>query len=151
MTKFDKIDNPLKVVVIDICNESGPQTVCFDIDFSEYQTIDVYPNMKKEMFSEYECWCLRNVLSRPMHTADSPYWLNPASAGVNTCIKVHNMKASALKRYCGIPGGNKNFNESLSMDAILKEIDKNAVKYAAELAKSSVDNDVTNILSSLSI
>ena len=101
-----------KVIIMDLCNENGPSAQSFGFNFNSWTDIDFYPNMDKNNFDEYESWCLSNVLSRPLHNAKSNYWLNPVSAGVNTCIKVHNSKAKGVKSLLGINGKIGNFNES---------------------------------------
>jgi ABC-type oligopeptide transport system ATPase subunit len=131
----------LKVVVVDICNESGATPICFGYDLSAYTTFDFFPNLEKAMFDDYECWCLNNVLSRSMHSEQTNYWLNPESAGVQTCIKVHNAKASKFKQYLKL-GTSKMFSEYGSMQQIKDLIKDGQERYANHLAKTNLDEIV---------
>ena len=93
---FDKTKNNKKVIIMDICNENGISANSFGWNFSEYIDLIYYPNFDKNNFDEYQAWCLKNVISRPLYTNDSNYWLNPVSAGLQTCLKVHALKASGV-------------------------------------------------------
>lgn len=146
MKEFDKKASKLKVVVIDICNEKGPQQNCFEIDFSDYETYDFMPNMIKDKFHMYEYWCLNNVLERPNFTKDTLYWLNPVSAGVNTCIKVHKTKALELRKYLNITAPYVNFRENWSIEVALNEIKPNAEKYQTLLDLTSMDKDIIDFM-----
>jgi len=136
-----------KVLIVDICNENGPSSNCFGFDTSEYTTFNFYPNLDKTKFDEYQCWCLNNVLSRPMHTEDSLFWLNPESAGVSTCIKVHNMKTNGFKKLLGITS-TLTFSEGLTMEQVLDIISAKAFKYEKYLAKNNLDDTVVEFIKS---
>jgi len=148
---FEKLKSKLKVVIVDLCNENGPQRDCFGINFSNYDTYDVYPNMDIQKFDEYEAWCLRNVLSRPLHTLDTLYWLNPVSAGVNTCIKVHKAKTQSIRRFKNITIPSLNLSESWTMDQTLEFIKTKADAYAEHLKKSSIEKNVDDFVNQLNI
>lgn len=141
----------LKVVIVDICNEKGISPQPFNIDFSNYETFNIVPNMIKEKFNQYEAWCLRNVLNRPIFTDDSLYWLNPVSAGVNTCIKVHNLKAKGVVNSYNIPSSARNFNEKLTLEQALELIENDANAYDEELKKTSIDNDINKFVTTINI
>jgi adenylate kinase family enzyme len=145
ISDFDKLQADLKVIIVDTCNESGTSPICFGFNLVQYKTFDFYPNLKRTKFDDYECWCLNNVLNRSIHTKDTNFWLNPVSAGINTCIKVHNAKASKLKSYLGL-GKSKMFNEALSMEEIKKVIEEGVKRYAEELAKDSFDTEISKFL-----
>jgi hypothetical protein len=150
---FSKIRNKLKVVIVDICNETGTSTKAFNINFAEWNTIDFYPNLdiknlNDKYFDDYECWCLNNVLSRPLHTKDSLYWLNPVSAGVDTCIKVHNGKAIKLRQYLKL-SNSKNFNITLPQDEITKLIKDGSERYLKYLDTWKLDEKIDELLKSL--
>ena len=134
-----------KVIIMDLCNENGIAKNAFGFDFTEYQELTFYPNMNKQMFKEYEAWCLSNVLSRPMHDRNSNYWLNPVGAGLSTCIKVHNLKANKIKNMVG-GNSNNNFKETDSENAIHLKIDALADTYKTHLATKSLDTDVNDFL-----
>jgi len=148
--KFESIHNNFKVLVIDLCNDKGPQKKIFGCDLSKYQTFDFYPNLDKSNFGDYECWCLLNVISRQIHTDTTSYWLNPVSAGLNVCIKVHNMKASGIKRISKISQSCKNFSESLSRENLLLQIEDSAKRYAEYLATKSLDTEIDSLIHSFS-
>jgi energy-coupling factor transporter ATP-binding protein EcfA2 len=151
MRAFGKLKSKLKIVIVDLCNENGPSPNCFGLDFSSYEKFDVYPNMNVQKFDEYEAWCLRNVLSRPLHTNDSLYWLNPVSAGVNTCIKVHRLKSDGVRRLKVVTAPRLFLNESWTMQETLDYIKVKADSYTEYLAASSVQNDVENFLREMNI
>lgn len=144
---FDDGPSEHKVLVVDICNENGPSTNYFGFDASEYTTYNFYPNLDKSRFDEYQCWCLRNVLNRPIHTATSSYWLNPVSASVSTCIKVHNLKRNALKKVLGV-NSNLSFDEGLSMVQIMNLIQERATTYETFLATKQLDDIVSDLVKS---
>jgi len=83
---------------MDLCNENGVDKYSFGFNFYNYIDINFYPNLIPDKFDEYECWCLNNVLSRSLHNENTNYWLNPFSACVKTCIKVHNAKAVGVAK-----------------------------------------------------
>lgn len=147
ITDFDNKQLEQKVLIVDICNENGPTSIPFGFDTSEYTTFTFYPNLDKNKFDEYQCWCLRNVLSRQMHTETSLYWLNPESAGVSTCIKVHNMKTKALKTTLGI-NSSLTFNESMTKEQITNLINARATAYQTYLATKTLDEAVSEFVKS---
>lgn len=143
----DTADSEFKVIVVDICNENGPSSNCFGFDTSSYSIFNFYPNLDKGKFDDYQSWCLRNVLSRPMHTATSLYWLNPESAGVSTCIKVHNLKTSGLKKLLGITSS-LSFSENESSHSVMEKIKIKADAYESYLINKNLDEVVMNLLKS---
>jgi hypothetical protein len=144
---LDNTDSEYKVLVVDICNENGPSSNCFGFDTSSYSTFNFYPNLDKGKFDDYQSWCLRNVLSRPMHTPTSLYWLNPESAGVSTCIKVHNLKTTGIKKLLGITSG-MSFSENESIHSIMEKINTKANAYESYLIGKNLDEIVINLLKS---
>jgi hypothetical protein len=144
---FDTADSEFKVIVVDICNENGPSSNCFGFDTSSYSIFNFYPNLDKGKFDDYQSWCLRNVLSRPMHTATSLYWLNPESAGVSTCIKVHNLKTNGLKKLLGLTSS-LSFSENESIYSVMEKIKIKASAYESYLIGKNLDEIVINLLKS---
>lgn len=149
-TQFCKLKNKLKVVIIDICNESGSTSKTFGIDFSIWKTVDFYPNLdvthlNDMYFNDYECWCLNNVLLRPIHTKDTPYWLNRLGAGLDTCIKVHNGKSSKLKQTLRL-SSSKNFNINLQLDEITKLITEGSQRYMKYLDTWKLDDKINELV-----
>ena len=145
---FDSaMNSEYKVIVVDICNENGPSANCFGFDTSSYSSFNFYPNLDKNKFDDYQCWSLRNVLTRPACNATSLYWLNPESAGVSTCIKVHNLKVAGLKKLLGI-ASELSFNESFPMDTIMAQLTTKAIAYDNHLATKNLDETVIQLLKS---
>jgi ABC-type oligopeptide transport system ATPase subunit len=140
-------DSIYKVIVIDICNENGPSSNCFGFNTSSYSSFNFYPNLNKDKFDDYQCWSLRNVLMRTACTATSLYWLNPESAGVSTCIKVHNLKVAGLKMLLGVVSGTS-FNESLSMDDVMSQISERANAYEHYLTTKNPDELIIQLIKS---
>ena len=147
ITAFDRTPAEYKVIIIDICNENGPSSNCFGFNTSGYTTFNFYPNLDKTQFSLYEYWCLRNVLMRPNCTEADNYWLNPESAGVGTCIKVHTIKSTALKRLFGI-SNDLLFSESMSMDAVMTRLATSATAYETYLATQNLDDIIVRFIKS---
>jgi hypothetical protein len=145
--ELDSKSTQYKFLIVDICNENGPSSSCFGYDTSEYTTINFYPNLEKTRFDEYQCWCLRNVLSRPMHTETSLYWLNPESAGVSTCIKVHNMKTNGIKKLIGV-SSSLSLSEGLTMEQIMNCLSVKAMSYETYLATRDLDDIVVELVKS---
>ena len=145
--QLDSKDTEYKFLIVDICNENGPSSNCFGFDTSEYKTFNFYPNLDKSKFDEYQCWCLRNVLGRPMHTETSLYWLNPESAGVSTCIKVHNMKTNGIKKLLGV-SSSLSFSEALTMEQIQNLLSVKAIAYENYLVTKDLDNIVIELVKS---
>jgi hypothetical protein len=147
MKAFDSGNSEYKVIVVDICNENGPSPYCFGFDSSSYNSFNFYPNLDKTKFDDYQCWALRNVLSRPACTPTCMYWLNPESAGVSTCIKVHNNKINGLKKLLGV-SSTMSFGESLTMDAVMEKITTRATDYENYLATKNLDEIVLEFVKS---
>jgi hypothetical protein len=143
---FDKLNfNGKKVIIMDLCNENGVSKAAFQFNFNEYKDLSYYPNLNKNMFKEYEAWCLNNVISRKAHTRDCNYWLNPVSAGLDICIKVHNDKANKLKQLIHTVSDN-NFNLTDNDQTIHQKIDNNVKKYNEYLATINIDDDINKFL-----
>jgi energy-coupling factor transporter ATP-binding protein EcfA2 len=135
-------------IIVDICHDNGINDKCIGYDLSKYKSYTFVPNFEKstDNFGDYESWCLLNVLSREADTPDSNYWLNPVSAGVKTCIDVHNKKASGIKKVLGVAGTLENYNSSLSMDAIKSIIEPKAASHASKLASRDMMGIVSEFL-----
>ena len=149
MKEFDRTVSELKVVIIDICNENGPQQNCFEIDFSNYEEFNFTPNMIPDKFDQYEAWCLRNVLSRGNFNENTLYWLNPVSAGVNTCVKVHKAKTIGVRRFCNITAPYVNFSEYWTLQQALDFIKVSADAYDTEIKKTTIDNDIIKLFTTI--
>ena len=90
-------DQPI-VLIIDTCGEKFNPTDVFGINFKNtgWTIIKHSPNYFNGDLENYLSWSLRNVLQRSIYTSSTPYYLNPVSAGLQTCIDVHIKKAQAL-------------------------------------------------------
>jgi hypothetical protein len=150
---FDQnIDQKNKnIIIIDVCNENGPNNICFGYDISSYTHYNLFANFdinNLQDFDEYQSWCLSNVLARPIHTATTNYWLNPVSAGVNTCIKVHNIKKNGIVKLLGITSSTV-FNENSSIYEINNKIMEKAKKYSIKLSKIDLDKYIENYMKNI--
>jgi len=143
--QFDTKTTKYKFLIVDICNENGITNDCFGFNTSSYTSINFFPNFDKSRFDEYQCWCLRNVLRRPMHTETSLFWLNPESAGVSTCIKVHNMKTNGLKKQLGI-GSYMVLDELFTMEQVMTIIGDKALAYETFLATRDLEKSVFDLI-----
>ncbi len=139
-------------IILDICNERGfDKSKVFGRNLSSYKDVIFVPNFDKSQddFKDYECFCLNNVLARPMHSADTNFWLNPNSAGVKTCIEVHNTKAAGIMRTLGVAGKSAAFKSNLSMMEIQALIRDGAARHAAKLAaRPPLDEQLAALLTS---
>lgn len=142
-----------KVIIIDICNERGIQSKCFKFDLSDYETFTFVPNfdINRDDFNDYESWCLQNVLSRPMHDDTCNYWLNPVSAGVETCIAVHNAKAQGIRNCLSIRTTQLNFDENMDIDQIMSKIKDGAARHLTRLNASDQSQLIATYLSSCNL
>ena len=149
---FDK-EQCDKVIIVDICNEGGINNKCFNYDLSSYETYNYTPNFNKDKanFNDYECWCLSNVLDRTMHNEHTNYWLNPESAGVSVCIKVHNMKAKGIKNILKIKSNPKSFDERLTVEQINNLIKDGKEKYDIIIKSKDLKIVVAEFLTSIKL
>jgi hypothetical protein len=146
---FDKEDSKLKVIVLDLCNENGVGNEIFGFNFGKYERFDLPVNYIPGQFELFENWCLFNVLSRERDTPQVSYWLNPVSAGVNTCIKVHNAKTLAIRRLYKLTTTVENFNDNSSMAQIMARITPKANAYAEMLKQYPLEQQVRKVLTFL--
>lgn len=134
-----------KVIIVDMCNENGPSDKLYGIDFSDYEIYNYYPNLDLSKYDDYECWCFHNVLSRPAFDADSSFFLSPVSAGIETCIKVHNTKTGKLRQFLKLAPP-RLFYEKLSMWKVLSIINDGFTRYSQHLTSRSLDNEVQTLV-----
>lgn len=146
---FDREDSKLKVIVLDLCNENGVGNEIFGFNFGKYERFDLPVNYIPGQFELFENWCLFNVLSRERDTPQVSYWLNPVSAGVNTCIKVHNAKTLAIRRLYKLTTTVENFNDNSSMPQIIARITPKANAYAEMLKQYPLEQQVRKVLTFL--
>ena len=89
--------------IIDTCgelyDESNPQKFCFDTSLRDFNVVVVYPNFIESDMKGYLSFSLYNVLKRAMHSPTTDFYLNPVSAGFETCKRVHTDKARALFKH----------------------------------------------------
>lgn len=150
LQSLDYTDCSKTVVVIDTCGDVTPNYKnIFGYDFSKWTRITAIPNLPpnygNDLVPQYMAWSLRNVLNRPLHDADSSFWLNPESATVATCVMVH-------LRKCKIVFGNKTKGiiedgAPMNKQTILDKINADADVYQAYLDKNiNMDDEVTRIV-----
>ena len=90
----------------------------------------------------YLAFSLDNVLSRPMHSSSTEFYLNHHGAGVETCVKVHTNKAKSLfKKKHGFF-----VNQKASLDVILRQIHPIAEIYRSSLPSvySQIEGFIAN-------
>ena len=89
--------------IIDTCgelyDEHNPQKICFDTSLRDFNVIVVYPNLIESDMKGYLSFSLYNVLKRTLHSPTTDFYLNPVSAGFETCKRVHSDKARALFKH----------------------------------------------------
>jgi energy-coupling factor transporter ATP-binding protein EcfA2 len=150
LVSFDRNNNPFKVIIIDLCNEKGPDMKAFRFDFARngYTKRVFYPNMDKNKFYAFKCWCLKNLLMRPLHDETTNFWLNPVSAGLQTVLKVHNMKCRTLEKTLQIHDRNPDFSGS-SIPEILGKIEIYITEYEEFLETINLDNEISKFLNEI--
>jgi len=142
LRKIKKIDNNLIVVIIDTCGERKTGNVIFGYDFSGWEIHRIRPNFDESRIKQYLCWSLRNVLTRPLHTNNGNFFLNPVSAGVAICKKVHTDKAKALFGQSFV-----NVSNSIEKSDILNDIERDASEYQEYLNTCMpIDSEVQKLI-----
>jgi hypothetical protein len=144
--QFETFKSNLKVIIVDMCNENGIVKESFGFNFSTYIDINFYPNFDSKRFDQYESWCLSNVLTRPLHNSQCNYWLNHVSAGVETCIKVHNLKTKGIAKLLGVKN-TLNFDEKMSITQITNLIKIKSDQYKEYLKTINLDSELENMIS----
>lgn len=127
-------------VIIDTCGERNTGSKVFNTDFSGWKMIEVYPNYLSTSYEEYLIWSLRNVFRRQIPGSTDNHYLNPVSAGIQTCKFVHRQKAEALfprQRYT------LNVNENSLISKVIDELDYRADVYQTKLdSKMPLDKQI---------
>lgn len=139
---INRIHNDLIVVIIDTCGERNNGNVIFNYDFNGWEIHRIRPNFDESRIRQYLCWSLRNVLTRPLHTNNGNFFLNPASASVAICKKVHTNKAIALfgQRFVNVSHSNELYD-------ILNDIEQEAYEYQEYLNTSMpIDSEVKKLI-----
>jgi hypothetical protein len=120
--------------IIDTCgesfNEADRNKTCFDVSLANFDVKIFRPNLIDDRDLEgYLAFSLDNVLSRPMHSSSTEFYLNHHGAGVETCVKVHTNKAKTLfkKKHTF------NINQKSSLGDILAKIRPEAERYRLSL------------------
>ena len=141
-----------RAIILDMCNETQfNQKSVFGNDISDFKIVTIMPNFDRaqDNFGDFTHWCLSNVLGRPTHGPDTMFWLNPQSAGVDTCIKVHNAKVSGIMRILNIPNKGYAIKVTPNMDEVMTIIRDGAAQYALTLAaRPSIQDQMKTLLSS---
>jgi hypothetical protein len=141
---ISRINNDLIVVIIDTCGEGERYTgnSIFGYSFDGWEIHRITPNFDESKIRQYLCWSLYNVLNRPLHSASTNYWLNPESASVDICKKVHTDKAKALfgSKFVEV-SKKRNFHD------ILHDIEKDAIEYQEYLnCNLPLESSVKNLI-----
>ena len=144
----------LKVIIFDLCNDRGIKKSMFGYDFTQYESYSIYPNMNPHdfsLFTDYEHWCLSNVLDRPGSSPDTNFLLSPVTSGLNICIRVHNEKTRGILRQICNLNIREDFDEKLSMDQIRSKILEGALRYSEYLKTLPVDEQVIKFVTELKL
>jgi hypothetical protein len=148
-TFIDTTRGKKRAIILDMCNETTfNQKIVFGNDLSDFKVVTIMPNFDKTQddYRDFTHWCLFNVLERQVHGPDTPYWLNPESAGVDTCIKVHNTKVSGIMRSLNIPDKGFAIKVTKNMDEVMATIRDGAERHAIKLAARPSIQDQMKIL-----
>lgn len=123
---MDIENNQLLVVIIDTCGEKNTGDTIFNVSFKKWKKMNIWPNLYRGNMAGYLAWSLRNVIIRTLPKTEDYYYLNPESAGLNTCISVHQKKTIALY---GKKIPKFNFNQFLTKEEIIAQISEAANNY----------------------
>jgi hypothetical protein len=141
-----------RAIILDMCNErQSNQSNVFGNNLSDYKAVTIMPNFDKAQddYRDFTHWCLSNVLGRPMHGPDTMFWLNPQSAGVATCIKVHNAKVDGIMMLLNIPNRGFGIKVTDNMDEVLATITAGAARHAHKLStRPSIEDQMKTLLRS---
>lgn len=151
-TFIDTTRGKKRAIILDMCNETTfNQKIVFGNDLSDFKVVTIMPNFDKTQddYRDFTHWCLFNVLERQVHGPDTPYWLNPESVGVDTCIKVHNTKVSGIMRSLNIPNKGFAIKVTKNMDEVMATIRDGAERHAIKLAaRPSIQDQMKTLLAS---
>jgi hypothetical protein len=139
-------DHQLVVAIIDTCGDKIPDNnVIFNYDFSSWTKIEIWPNFDRSDMEGYLSWSLRNVLLRTKPTSTDNYFLEPTTAGVDTCIQVHQTKAKALFRNVPVLLAN-----GINRERAIAQLNNKADIYQEMLTNTMViDDQVKKIISKI--
>ena len=84
------------VILIDTCGQHTNKNNVFGVNLNDFTVHIIYPNYNDNDKIGYLAWSLRNVLQRTKPSVMSNWNLNPETAGIETCVKVHREKASVI-------------------------------------------------------
>jgi hypothetical protein len=131
---------PLKVAVIDFCNERGAQDTIFNFNFrtAGYQISTFRPNYYNTNFDDYRAWCLNNVIARPEPQANDKFALTPSTAGLQRCYEVHDAKAVHLARLWR--------SRAAPSATIHSNMRERATRYAALLRTHNLEQEVRTFM-----
>jgi hypothetical protein len=118
----------LVVVIIDTCGESQTSDIVFGLNFSGWQRhkimVNLFDDNDKKLVKDYLCWTLHNVLKRTKHSPTTPYWLEPESASVLTCLSVHTKKSQSILQKKAVKVTNKS-----TFGEIINDIEEGSIRY----------------------
>jgi hypothetical protein len=145
INEFNQNPSTVNVIISDICHDRNIEDTEFGFryDRSVWKSSTFFPNLydnhpnKNQQFQDYCCWCLNNLLNRPLHSSTTNFWLNKHSAGLRTVVSIHNKKCDGIRRNITISGFKNKFNkfaENLSEDQIRASIQDGFARYTQYLA-----------------
>lgn len=125
-----------KLIIID-----SDQTI--EYDFSAFDELYYYPNLIVRNFDDYQCWCLRNLLTRGARTSTSTYYLNPKDDSLLACLKSHLYYKKKCEEYIGtrFKGRRTYIDTADNIDAILGKIKYNADRYEQSLKTYQLEDE----------
>jgi hypothetical protein len=145
INEFMQNPSTVNVIISDICHDRKIEDTEFGFryDRSIWKTVTFCPNLydnypnKIQQFQDYCCWCLNNLLNRPLHSDTSNFWLNKHSAGLEVVVNVHNGKCNGIIQNINIPGFKKpkfhRFDPKLTEDQLKASIQDGCSRYAQYL------------------
>jgi len=142
LNSFVQKEGPL-FGIIDTCgeryNEKDPQKVCFDISLRNFNVIVCHPNFDTNDMVGYLSFSLYNVLKRDLYSSTTEHYLNPVSAGYETCLRVFNDKSRAL-----FGNNHIEITRAKNINNAIREIESEALRYKASLP--SVETSVSDFI-----
>ena len=114
-----------------------------EYDFSSFDELYYYPNLIVKQFDDYQCWCLRNLLTRKARTTSSTYYLNPTDDSLLTCLKSHLFHKKKCEDYIGtrFKGRKTYIDIKDNIDTIFEKIKYNADRYQESLKTYQLETE----------
>uniref|UniRef100_A0A6C0BN59 Uncharacterized protein n=1 Tax=viral metagenome TaxID=1070528 RepID=A0A6C0BN59_9ZZZZ len=144
--KQELLQMDAKILIVDTCGERTSTKNVFGLNISAGSVIRHRVNyLDRKQTRGYICWTLRNVLKRGNSTPGCGYFLNPVSASLATCLRVHKKKMVGVFGKKVVRQYYPELDSFMSKERVLSSIEDSANEYAGNIG--SVADNVQSFLS----